>query len=93
MSLEEDEQTGPYPWKKRNTLACVQDLVVKRIDEGLGLLLEVPSEPAPTPGFVHISNAGEAKVEKLQQVQRSLAGCQSQVLFYMMYSSYHVLIL
>lgn len=46
----------------------MQDLVVKRIDEGLGLILEVPSEPAVTPGFVHISNVGDTKVDKLQQV-------------------------
>ncbi len=46
----------------------MQDLVVKRIDEGLGLILEVPSEPAVTPGFVHISNVGDTKVNKLQQV-------------------------
>ena len=46
--------------------------MVRRIDEGLGLLLEVPSEPAPTPGFVHISNAGEAKIDKLQQVPELL---------------------
>lgn len=39
-----------------------------RIDEGLGLVLELPTEPAPTPGFVHISNAGDKKVDKLQQV-------------------------
>ena len=46
----------------------MQDMVVKRIDEGLGLILEVPSEPAVTPGFVHISNVGDTKVDKLQQV-------------------------
>jgi len=48
--------------------SIMQDLVVKRIDEGLGLILEVPSEPAVTPGFVHISNVGDTKVDKLQQV-------------------------
>ncbi|KAL0048743.1 hypothetical protein WJX82_009925 [Trebouxia sp. C0006] len=47
-----------------------EDLVVKRIDEGLGLILEVPSEPAVTPGFVHISNVGDTKVDKLQQAYR-----------------------
>lgn len=46
----------------------MQDLVVKRIDEGLGLILEVPLEPAVTPGFVHISNVGDTKIDKLQQV-------------------------
>ena len=50
----------------------MQDLVVKRIDEGLGLILEVPSEPAVTPGFVHISNVGDTKVDKLQQVHLGL---------------------
>ena len=49
-------------------MPVVQDLVVTRIDEGIGLVLEVPSEPAATPGFVHISNAGDTKVDKLQQV-------------------------
>lgn len=52
----------------RSTVPVMQDLVVTRIDEGIGLVLEVPSEPAATPGFVHISNAGDSKVDKLQQV-------------------------
>lgn len=48
----------------------MQDIVVKRIDEGLGLVLEVPSEPTVSPGFVHISNIADTKVDKLQQVRR-----------------------
>ena len=59
------------PKKKRvevPTVMSVQDVVVKRIDEGLGLVLEVPSEPAVSPGFVHISNVADAKTDKLQQV-------------------------
>ena len=48
----------------------LQDIVVKRIDEGLGLVLEVPSEPTASPGFVHISNTADTKVDKLQQVRR-----------------------
>ena len=41
---------------------------MKRIDEGLGLVLEVPSEPTASPGFVHISNIADTKIDKLQQV-------------------------
>ena len=43
--------------------------MVKRIDEGLGLVLEVPSEPTTSPGFVHISNTADTTVDKLQQVR------------------------
>lgn len=49
-------------------LLLLQGNVVTRIDEGLGLVLELPTEPALTPGFVHISNAGDNKIDKLQQV-------------------------
>ena len=49
-------------------IVSTQDIVVKRVDEGLGLALEVPSEPAVSPGFVHISNVADAKTDKLQQV-------------------------
>lgn len=48
----------------------MQDIVVKRIDEGLGLVLEVPSEPTVSPGFVHISNIADSKIDKLQQVRQ-----------------------
>lgn len=56
----------------------VQDAVVKRVDEGLGLVLEVPTEPTPSPGFVHISNVADAKIDKLQQV------CACSTLFIML---------
>lgn len=48
----------------------VQDAVVKRIDEGLGLILEVPSEPTASLGFVHISNVADTKLDKLQRVRQ-----------------------
>ena len=61
-------------WLKKKSVTVflhfMQDLVIRRIDEGLGLILEVPSEPATTPGFVHISNVKDAKVDKLQRVLR-----------------------
>ncbi|KAL4852689.1 rRNA biogenesis protein RRP5 [Chlorella vulgaris] len=45
------------------------EAVVRRMDEGLGLLLELPAEaPATmplTPGYAHISNLGEDKVEDI----------------------------
>ena len=53
----------------------VQDCVVTRIDEGLGLVLEMPTEPAVTAGFVHISNAGDTKIDKLQQVCCAVFAC------------------
>ena len=55
----------------------MQDIVVKRIDEGLGLVLQVPSEPTVSPGFVHISNIADTKVDKLQQVRRHDDACTS----------------
>ena len=45
--------------------------MVKRIDEGLGLVLELPSEPTVSPGFMHISNIADTKIDKLQQVRQS----------------------
>ena len=54
------------------TEAMLQDIVVMRIDEGLGLVLEVPTEPAVSPGFVHISNVADSKTEQLQKVQQHL---------------------
>lgn len=55
----------------------MQDIVVKRIDEGLGLVLEVPSEPTVSPGFVHISNIADTKIDKLQQVRQCDDICTS----------------
>ena len=48
---------------------------VRRVDEGLGLLLELPPHggaPALTPGFAHISNLSEDKVEELGKVRYRL---------------------
>lgn len=49
------------------------EAVVRRVDEGLGLLLELPAEaPATTPltpGYAHISNLGEDKVEDIGKVR------------------------
>lgn len=51
----------------------VQDCLVTRIDEELGLVLELPTEPAVSAGFVHISNAGDSKIDKLQQVRCAIS--------------------
>ncbi|KAL2664255.1 hypothetical protein AAZV13_02G147900 [Glycine max] len=40
---------------------------VVRVDRGLGLLLEVPSIPEPTPAFVSISDIAEEEVQKLEK--------------------------
>ncbi|PRW20900.1 RRP5-like protein [Chlorella sorokiniana] len=40
--------------------------VVRRVDEGLGLLCELPAEGLPlAPGYAHISNLADSKVEDL----------------------------
>ena len=48
--------------------------VVRRVDEGLGLLCELPAEGGGAlplaPGYAHISNLADAKVEDLSQVGR-----------------------
>ena len=49
-----------------------EEAVVKRADEGLGLLCALPAgEGAPplAPGFAHISALAEAKVEALGKVR------------------------
>lgn len=53
--------------------------MVRRVDEGLGLLCELPlpegggggGAPLPlTPGFAHISNLADEQVEDLSKVRR-----------------------
>ena len=53
----------------------VQDVEIKRVLPALGLIVELPTEPSPTPGFVHISNVSDAKVEKLGKVSLLLMVC------------------
>lgn len=40
---------------------------VIRIDRGLGLLLEVPSLPVPTPAYVSVSDASDKEIRKLEK--------------------------
>ncbi|KAK6941973.1 S1 domain [Dillenia turbinata] len=40
---------------------------VVRVDRSLGLLLEVPSAPAPTPAYVSISEAADEEIRKLEK--------------------------
>ncbi|KAL8147183.1 rRNA biogenesis protein RRP5 isoform X2 [Apium graveolens] len=40
---------------------------VIRIDRGLGLLLEVPSSPVPTPAYVSVSDASDKEIRKLEK--------------------------
>ncbi|XP_016442839.2 rRNA biogenesis protein RRP5 [Nicotiana tabacum] len=40
---------------------------VIRIDRGLGLLLEIPSSPVPTPAYVNVSDVADKEVKKLEK--------------------------
>ncbi|XP_010934562.1 rRNA biogenesis protein RRP5 isoform X2 [Elaeis guineensis] len=40
---------------------------ILRVDRGIGLLLEVPSSPIPSPAFVSISDVSDEKVTKLEK--------------------------
>ncbi|CAK7342219.1 unnamed protein product [Dovyalis caffra] len=40
---------------------------VVRVDRGMGLLLEIPSSPLPTPAFVSVSDVAEDEVRKLEK--------------------------
>ncbi|XP_042480100.1 rRNA biogenesis protein RRP5 isoform X1 [Macadamia integrifolia] len=40
---------------------------VVRVDKGLGLLLEIPSAPLPTPAYVGIFDVADEKVQKLEK--------------------------
>lgn len=40
---------------------------VVRVDKGMGLLLEIPSTPLPTPAFVNVSDVAEDEVRKLEK--------------------------
>lgn len=42
---------------------------VRRIDDGLGVMLDLPTAPTPLPGFAHISNIRDEKVVKLNKVR------------------------
>ncbi|CAM6099604.1 unnamed protein product [Calypogeia fissa] len=44
-----------------------ENAIVRRVDPTLGLLLELPSKPTPTAGYVHISNASDEHIEKLEK--------------------------
>jgi rRNA biogenesis protein RRP5 len=43
---------------------------VRRVDPALGLLLELPSQPVPAPAFAHVSNLGDARVERPEKLFR-----------------------
>ncbi|XP_062112321.1 rRNA biogenesis protein RRP5 isoform X2 [Humulus lupulus] len=44
-----------------------EDLKVVRVDRGLGLLLEIPTSPVPTPTYVSISDVAEDGIHKLEK--------------------------
>ncbi|KAF4369032.1 hypothetical protein F8388_013361 [Cannabis sativa] len=44
-----------------------EDLKVVRVDRGLGLLLEIPTSPVPTPAYVSISDVTEDGIHKLEK--------------------------
>lgn len=49
--------------------------VVARVDQGLGLLLRLPTEPEPCAGFVHVSNLADGpRLEGGQLAKRFSVG-------------------
>lgn len=58
----------------RRALQVFEGAVVRRVDHGLGLLLELPAGEggAPlTPGYAHVSNLADDKVEEVGKVGRA----------------------
>lgn len=45
----------------------IDNAKVIRIDRGLGLLLEIPSLPVPTPAYVSVSDASDKEIRKLEK--------------------------
>ncbi|KAL3684900.1 hypothetical protein R1sor_002922 [Riccia sorocarpa] len=43
------------------------DAVVRRVDQTLGLLIELPSKPSPSAAYVHISNVSDGHIDKLEK--------------------------
>ncbi|KAL2653093.1 hypothetical protein R1flu_021221 [Riccia fluitans] len=41
--------------------------IVRRVDPTLGLLIELPSKPSPSAAYVHISNASDGHIDKLEK--------------------------
>lgn len=54
-----------YTWLP---LQVFDDAVIKRIDPGLGLLLQLPLQPTPGAAFAHVSNISDGdRVDKLEK--------------------------
>ncbi|KAJ6425727.1 hypothetical protein OIU84_026327, partial [Salix udensis] len=55
---------------------------VIRVDRGMGLLLEIPSTPLPTPTFVNVSDVAEDEVRKLENKFKEGSSVRVRILGY-----------
>lgn len=55
---------------------------VVRVDKGMGLLLEIPSTPLPTPAFVNVSDVAEDEVRKLEKKFKEGSNVRVRILGY-----------
>ncbi|KAJ6749871.1 hypothetical protein OIU85_000496 [Salix viminalis] len=55
---------------------------VVRVDRGMGLLLEIPSTPLPTPTFVNVSDVAEDEVRKLENKFKEGSSVRVRILGY-----------
>ncbi|XP_026418043.1 rRNA biogenesis protein RRP5-like isoform X1 [Papaver somniferum] len=53
---------------------------VVRVDRGLGLLLEIPSTPIPTPAYVSISDVADEEVRKLEKKYKEGNSVRARIL-------------
>ncbi|GMH18742.1 hypothetical protein Nepgr_020583 [Nepenthes gracilis] len=55
---------------------------IVRIDKGLGLLLQIPSEPVPSPAYVTMSNVSDEEVQKLEKKFKEGSLVRARILGY-----------
>eukprot|EP00850_Spirogloea_muscicola_P009207 SM000051S17567 [mRNA] locus=s51:399348:414396:+ [translate_table: standard] len=67
LTLNHDIVEGKLPAQVVQVGEVFEKAVIRRIDPVVGMLLELPKEPKAGAGYVHISNAAEERVDKLEK--------------------------
>eukprot|EP00850_Spirogloea_muscicola_P003615 SM000014S00403 [mRNA] locus=s14:1118681:1131628:- [translate_table: standard] len=67
LTLNHDLVEGEPPAQVAQVGEVFEKAVIRRIDPVVGMLLELPKEPKAGAGYVHISNAAEERVDKLEK--------------------------
>eukprot|EP00850_Spirogloea_muscicola_P013563 SM000092S24531 [mRNA] locus=s92:547777:562774:- [translate_table: standard] len=67
LTLNHDIVEGKPPAQVVQVGEVFEKAVIRRIDPVVGMLLELPKDPKAGAGYVHISNAAEERVDKLEK--------------------------